>query len=140
MQVLNKDILTIKRGIIVHQVNCKKVMGKGLAREIRREYPQHYFDYLKKEPQLGDIIVTKINPQLFIVGIYGQDNYGYGGCFTNYDAFQKGFLRIRELAEKEKLSIYVPYKIGCGLAGGDWLIIKNILEQVPDCYCCKVNK
>ena len=31
--------------------------------------------------------------------------------------------------KKETLTIGFPYKIGCGLAGGDWNIVYNIIEE-----------
>lgn len=139
MNFLNRDITTIKTGIIVHQVNCQKKMGKGLALQLKNKYFQHYLDFLKKEPILGDIVVSKINPQLYVIGIYGQFDYGYGKCFTDYEAFEEGIIKVIDISKKENLPVYVPYKIGCGLAGGDWDIILNILETIPNCYCCKVN-
>lgn len=37
---------------------------------------------------------------------------------------------VRE--KKEKVAF--PYKIGCGNAGGDWDIVKKLLEQVFEGY------
>jgi len=39
------DILKVKSGFIVHQVNCQKVMGGGLALAIRKKWPIVYERY-----------------------------------------------------------------------------------------------
>ncbi|MEW6977553.1 MULTISPECIES: hypothetical protein [Bacillus] len=36
--------------------------------------------------------------------------------------------------EKNRTSIAIPYGIGCGLAGGDWTIVEDMIEEVlGDC-------
>ena len=32
------------------------------------------------------------------------------------------------------MSIAIPYGIGCGLAGGDWEIVSNIIDDVTNSY------
>jgi hypothetical protein len=34
------------------------------------------------------------------------------------------------MKENEKRSTAIPYKIGCGLAGGDWEVVKGIIVEV----------
>ena len=35
-----KDITTITKGVIMHQVNCKNVMGSGVAKALYTKHPQ----------------------------------------------------------------------------------------------------
>lgn len=138
MTIINGDILEIKKGIIVHQVNCQYKMGAGLAAQIRKKYPNHYNDFINTKPELGNIVITKINKNLFIVGIYGQYYYGKIGTYTDYLALKKGFERVRYLMNKTNLDVFIPYKIGCGLAGGTWDVVKQIIENtIPNCYIVK---
>lgn len=53
MRITIGDILSIHRGIIVHQVNCQRVMGAGLALKIRRKYYRHYLDYMGPSATVG---------------------------------------------------------------------------------------
>lgn len=127
------DILNVKRGIIVHQVNCQGVMGAGLALALRQKYPQMYAAYLKAcalykpEELLGKIQFTKVTDELTVCNFFAQLNFGTGKVQTDYDAFEKC---LKKLAFKTSpdTPIYIPYKIGCGLAGGDWEIIKELLD------------
>lgn len=132
MRCVLGDILNIREGIIVHQVNCRRVMGAGLAKKIRELYPEHYMDFMSMAPALGKVFTTKVEKNLYIAGIYGQDRYGRDGCYTDYDALRRGLKRIRVIAQQLELDVYIPYGIGCGLAGGDWNIVyKMIEEEIP---------
>lgn len=52
MTEINGDILTIptdgRPTVVCHQVNCKGVMGAGLAKQIREKHPEVYEAYKKK--------------------------------------------------------------------------------------------
>lgn len=42
------DILTSTADVICHQVNCKGVMGAGLAKQIKQKYPAVFKLYKKR--------------------------------------------------------------------------------------------
>ena len=140
MDILYKDICDIKNGIIVHQVNCRHVMGAGVALAIRRKYPKHYSDFMSKSATLGDIVVTKINNSLYIVGMYSQLNYGSKVRQTDYEAMKICLDKIIDFRKAHKLVVYMPYGIGCGLAGGDWNIVSEIiLDRLPMTKFCSIE-
>lgn len=130
MTIIDGDILTVSRGIICHQVNCKYVMGAGLAAAIRKKYPLHYEDYIKTDAHLGELVTTQMSDDLYIVGIYGQLRYGRDKRYTDYEALEKGLTAVGVLSSSLGLPVYLPYGIGCGLAGGDWTIVKTIIDKV----------
>jgi len=126
MKTIKGNLLNQKEGIILHQVNCKRVMGAGIAKQIRLLYPQHYIDYLNSPQQLGDIVVTHVSPTLTIVGLFAQDGYGRYKQYTDYNALAQCLIKVAQLNVQP---IYAPYKIGCGLGGGDWNIVKSLFEK-----------
>lgn len=76
------DLMTIKKGIIVHQVNAMDKMGAGIAATIARKFPKHLQDYNKMgyytpnlDDRMGNIVITNMG-ELTIIGIVGQKNYG----------------------------------------------------------------
>lgn len=127
IEEIQGNILDIKRGIIVHQVNCKKVMNAGLAKKIRAKYPSHYYQYLNTDPYLGQVMITRINPVLIILAFYSQDDFGYNKRFTDYDAFDQCLTIAESIHNAYKLPIYFPYKIGCGYGGGDWKVVNSLI-------------
>ena len=68
-----------------------------------------------------------------IVSIFGQVRYGRGRCFTDYQALRKAFQAIRCMATplpaRPLTRVRIPYRLGCGLAGGDWNIVKSIIQE-----------
>lgn len=129
MQVIQGDLLAIKQGIIIHQVNNKHKMGRGLALQIRKAYPQHYQDYMAHSLELGSLVKTRINQKFGIIGLVGQDGYGTDRCYTDYQAFLKALLEIKALHDlKPRVQFYMPEHIGCSLAGGDWQIVSELIE------------
>lgn len=123
--------------VICHQVNCQGVMGSGIAKEIRERFPEVYETFRKqynsKENKLGNIDIVDIcNSKRFVVNMYSQDNYLPRGIrHTDYEAFQSCLMKIKKFFNQKRhdISIGFPYKIGCGLGGGDWNIIKDLIEN-----------
>jgi O-acetyl-ADP-ribose deacetylase (regulator of RNase III) len=136
MNVIQRDLLTIERGIIAHQVNCKGVMGAGLACQIRQRYPQVFTRYKKYCDQgvftLGKIQLIQVSSTpLYVANLAGQDGYGRNDLYTNYLALGECLHKLNLKAKELRLTPYLPYGIGCGLAGGKWSIVSSFIER----YC-----
>jgi len=136
------DLLDSDCDYICHQVNCRGVMGAGIARQIRERWPWVFTSYhaycdrckSRNESLLGNIWGVKIdhdnrNPQ-WVINMFAQEEYGYyGGRFTSYDAFANCLEAMRDRLPRDK-TIAFPKGIGCGLGGGDWNIILRLIETV----------
>lgn len=131
------DIFVDGIGVLIHQANCHHSMQSGIAREIRARYPQAYLadletpkaDYAK----LGTFSIAGLpeNGRLrYIANLYSQYGHQDGDRKTSYDAMYAGLEAIRDDARFAGLDFAVPHKIGCGLAGGDWTVVRAILEAV----------
>ena len=117
--------------IFCHQVNCKGVMGSGIAKQIKETYPEVYRAYREYEPKaLGEIQKVKTHDDRICINMFAQDGYGRDKCYTDYWAFEACLERIAlDLMLKNiKEPVAFPYKIGCGMAGGDWNIVKHIIN------------
>jgi len=140
MIAINKDITTIKKGIICHQVNTKGVMGAGLAKQIRTKFPEVYKAYneLCKRNQgedlLGNLHIVGVEVNLLVANLFGQSHYGGRGVRTNYGALQDALEETVIFGKEHNLPIYVPYNMGCGLAGGSWNTVKDIIKKLEEDY------
>ena len=66
----------------------------------------------------------------FVANIFGQYKYGADRKYTDYKALEKGIKWVHDISQLYSLSsVAIPYKIGCGLAGGDWSIVINIIRE-----------
>lgn len=165
MNIIKKDILTVESGIIFHQVNCKGIMGGGVALALASKYPgleQSYQDYIRKITRsntvsakdssvlLGHIdyfaVINnqKPNDGLYIINVFGQDDISRSKRMTSYDATVEAFENFLRRPPNfyynmTKADVYFPYQMGCGLGGGNWKIYASIIDAYfPKATICQL--
>lgn len=129
------NILDVKDGVIMHGCNAQGVMGSGVALAIKRKYPEVYYDYkeefsLRKGLCLGQVIFTWVNDSdmLCIASAITQEFYGSGKRHFNYAAFINSLQSVLSFCRAYEKDLHFPL-IGCGLAGGDWNIVKELIND-----------
>lgn len=141
IKYINGDVLESGADVILHQVNCMGVMGSGVAKQVREKYPHVYDQYhyrcslFKDDPSclLGQIQSIKVDKNKYVVNLFGQLDYGRAKKrYTEYYALRTGFKHVNFVFSGK--SIAIPYRMGCGLGGGDWdTVYKIICEELTDC-------
>jgi len=136
MQIINGDIFKVaKSGFIMHQVNCRGAMGRGIARAFRDNYPQIFEQYRRtcavvdKSKLLGKFEIVKLRDDLFGINSYSQLDFGTHQKQTNEDLLIRNIRKLAILSKNSGLQAYVPYRIGCALGGGNWSLIEEELEK-----------
>jgi len=137
MKIISGDLikmgLTGDFDVIVHGCNCFHTMGGGIALTIKKVFPSAF--QADKQTEYGDenklgtysdTIINNNGHYLVVLNAYTQYNYGGNGVNVNYDAIEKVFKQIAK--DFNGLRIGYP-KIGCGLAGGDWAIVSDIINK-----------
>jgi len=135
-EYIKGSILDAPQKYIGHGVNCKNVMGSGVARVLFMKYPSikdsyHLFcgNYSDHGYTSGDLlgnIDIVFSDDKIIVNAFTQKFYGRAKKkFVNYDSIYDVFKRMVSHGIKE---IAIP-KIGCGLAGGNWEIVSRIIDD-----------
>ena len=129
------DIFKHDAPCIIHQANCFCRIYSGVAAGIRKYYPEAV--EADDKTIAGDIEKLGKFTSAFgadgkiIYNMYGQYNYGSDKRKTNYEAFFSGLTLVRnDVIVRGITHVSLPYNIGCGLAGGDWRIIENIIHVV----------
>jgi O-acetyl-ADP-ribose deacetylase (regulator of RNase III) len=138
--------------VIVHGCNCFNTMGAGVAGQISRN-PKFSkvveIDKMTKSGdwnKLGNFTYTHIENNsmqqnsLIVVNAYTQYGFGRTGKNLEYCALKSCLHQIAncfgESKEGKLAKIGMP-KIGCGLGGGDWLIVEDIIKQ--EMHFCDVT-
>lgn len=124
---------------IVHCANLWHTMGAGIAAAIAKKYPEA-LEADKETPhgdecKLGGFSVAKTWDDKRVVNLYGQVGIGNDGHpirrNLRYDSFYDALYRFKSRLEKcpsqKSWPIGIPAMIGCGLAGGDWEIVRSII-------------
>ena len=152
VEYIKGDITETELSVIVHGVNCQNVMGSGVAKalftkweEVKWKYhaycehkeiinsnPDEYYEEL-----LGDVDFVCVErdendkTKKTIVNAFTQFDYGYDNKKrVSYWAISNCFKYINDFYSGKKIAI--P-NIGCGLAGGDWDIVKVLIDDAtPD--------
>jgi len=155
---------------IAHSCNTRNIMGGGIAKQIKNRYPQAYEADTKafnieydKDGQyvswLGKFSKAEINSKFlpdnkgYVYNMYTQANIGDGSRQVHYEKFWQALKRVEQdlyamnVAKHEYDGsgppvLGLPYGISCGLAGGNWGIIKAMIEDIfsespIQCYIVK---
>ena len=114
-------------------------MGAGLARQIRDKWPVVFDEYVKvcNPEKLGDFQVVQVAPQLYVANLFGQLSFGRDKRQTNYAAL--GTALFRAMKEHPDATFRVPYGLGCGLAGGNWVTVLNLIEEAANAWNVNVE-
>ena len=127
--------------IIVHICNDIGRWGKGFVlalskrwKEPEKAYRQWYADPAgDNRVELGKIQPVRVENDITIINMIGQKGIyrSKGVPPIRYDAVRMCLMGVCQYASRihdEEVSIHMP-RIGCGLAGGSWPQIEDILNE-----------
>jgi O-acetyl-ADP-ribose deacetylase (regulator of RNase III) len=117
-----------KYDVAVQGCNCFCQMGAGLAKQIKKHFPEAYVADCKTPKgdrrKLGTYTAARLNEKTILVNAYTQFGYGRMGG-TEYGALHACFRAIaRDFPEA---TVLFP-RIGAGLGGGDWAVIARLID------------
>ena len=122
--------------IIVHICNDIGKWGKGFVLAISKKWKEpekFYKESFSKEPKpkLGEVQFVAVSDGIYVANIIGQHGIARKNSNTKpirYDAVEEGLHKVAEKAKQLNASVHMP-RIGCGLAGGTWVKIEEIISQ-----------
>lgn len=129
------DMFASKAQALVNTVNCVGVMGKGVALEFKRRWPENYKAYKRacdlKALRPGSMLVFdrgqlfRDEPPRYIVNFPTKDHWRSKSKMTY---ISKGLdSLIEEIHRLGITSIAMP-PLGCGNGGLDWKEVKPLIE------------
>jgi O-acetyl-ADP-ribose deacetylase (regulator of RNase III) len=127
------DVLESDEKVIAHGCNCSGGFGSGFAKSVAERYPTIREAYLHRHNtrgwKLGDVQNINVGDGSGrnIVNCATQQCYGRPdqGPYVSYPAIREV---IKKLAKSYPGGFAMP-KIGAGLAGGNWDIISEIINE-----------
>jgi len=133
IQLTHGDILKADAEALVNTVNCVGIMGRGIALQFRKAFPECFKEYQalcdRKELQPGKLQVCDLNrfgnPHLVIN--FPTKRHWKGK--SKLEDIEAGLKALVELVRQRHIhSIAVP-PLGCGLGGLDWEEVRPRIEQ-----------
>ena len=147
IKIVNGDLLQSNLPLIAHQTNCLGVMGAGIAKSIKNMWNIVYIQYANFCKNLGysknlllgkcQICITGESPIGFVANLFGEYSFTesvapYENRHTDYDALKESLVYLITFCKSGNITeIGIPYKLGCGLAGGDWEgVVYPMLQEI----------
>lgn len=136
----NGDIFETTAEAIVNTVNCVGIMGRGIALQFKKRYPENFNSYAaackKKEVVPGKMLVFEtgnmVNPR-YIINFPTKRHWRGASRMGDITAGLKAL--ATEITNLQIKSIAIP-PLGCGLGGLDWRLVKaeisNALGIIPN--------
>jgi O-acetyl-ADP-ribose deacetylase (regulator of RNase III) len=121
--------------LILHICNNIGAWGAGFVLALSRRWPEPEREYRAwhasdRDFGLGRIQQVQVEDDIWVVNMVAQ--HGIRSP-TNpkpiqYFELKKCLQRVAGFASKYGVSVHMP-RIGCGLAGGDWKVIEEIIKE-----------
>jgi O-acetyl-ADP-ribose deacetylase (regulator of RNase III) len=130
---LEGDILNAKTQVVVNTVNCEGFMGKGLALQFKKAYPEMFKEYQLKckegEISIGHLHLYKGSPRYWILNFPTKNRWRNK---STLEYIEQGLNTFRKnYGEWGIISIAFP-RLGCQLGGLDWKEVKPLMERYLD--------
>lgn len=134
--VLDMFFKSTENAALLHGANCQKVMGAGIANQIRNKVaPMFYldqYDTRAASQRLGSysaVVVGHVEEKIKIgVNLYTQflpgQNFDKNALVNALRSFRFSI----PPEQRPELTLYLP-KIGCGIGGGDWKEVEPIIKR-----------
>jgi O-acetyl-ADP-ribose deacetylase (regulator of RNase III) len=138
IQYITGNILDSKAQALVNTVNTMGVMGKGIALQFKKAYPNNYKAYQKacknSELKVGNMFVTKdsntVSGEKIVINFPTKTNWKKP---SEYKYIEDGLDNLVEVINKNKInSIAIP-PLGAGNGGLNWQKVKQIIEEKLSC-------
>lgn len=140
MVMKHGDLLKEDVEALVNTVNCVGVMGRGIALQFKKAFPENFSAYAaackKKNVRPGEMFVTETgrltNPR-FLINFPTKRHWRAKSRLEDIQTGLVGLLNV--IRAKGIKSLALP-PLGCGLGGLSWPVVRKEIEaaaaQVPE--------
>ena len=127
------NILFEQTDAIINTVNCVGVMGRGIALQFKKSYPDNFKAYKqacdKGEVQPGKMFIYSLGSLFSPKYIINFPTKRHWKGKSNIKDIQSGLLALKnDIQTLEIKSIAIP-PLGCGLGGLNWQDVKQMIEN-----------
>ncbi|MFG6095046.1 macro domain-containing protein [Leptothoe sp. ISB3NOV94-8A] len=134
------DILKTEADALVNTVNCVGVMGRGIALQFRKAYPENFKAYKKNcdanQVRPGAMFVHDLNslyPPRYIINFPTKRHWKNKSQIEDIQSGLEDLVTV--VRDRQIRSIAIP-PLGCGLGGLNWAQVRELIidafQALPD--------
>jgi len=133
IEITRGDILQAEAEALVNTVNCVGVMGRGIALQFKKEFPNNFTAYKaacdRKELEPGRMLVVNLNQLQFPRFVVNFPTKRHWRGKSRIEDIESGLSAlVDEVRQRGIESIAIP-PLGCGLGGLDWSTVRRMIER-----------
>ena len=122
------DLLGSTAQTLVNPVNCRGVMGKGLAKAFKERWPEMFRQYQeackKGEVRPGSPLLFRDDDRQ-ILSVPTKDDWKMP---STYEMVEAGLKAIRDHYREWGITSIAMPALGCGLGGLEWSKVRPLIE------------
>ena len=123
--------------VICQLVNDRaKKWGGGIAKQAARKYPNAEANFsswialIPPNERLGEVHFSEAERNIYVSSLVAQAGFGSSTKpRIRYHALEKALAKVAGFAKQKNASVHMPH-IGTGAAGGNWHMIKDMIEEI----------
>jgi len=133
IKISKGNIIEAEAEALVNTVNCVGFMGKGIALQFKKAFPENFESYARacraQEVKPGKMLVYEtgnmLNPR-YIINFPTKRHWQASSRLEDIESGLKSL--VDEIRQRGIKSVAVP-PLGCGLGGLDWRIVRPMIEK-----------
>lgn len=130
VEVRAGDLFQSRAQTLVNTVNCVGVMGKGVALEFKRRFPEMYADYVERcrrgEVRLGRPYLYRHTSGRWILNFPTKDHWR---SVARLDDIVRGLKYLLDHYREWGITSLAVPPLGCGQGGLDWKVVGPTLYR-----------
>lgn len=127
--IIDGDLLRAREQVIVNPVNCRGVMGAGLALAFKQRYPKMYRAY-KQQCESGELKIGQLclytESQPWILNFPTKDHYRQPSRLIY---IHQGLEHLISNWQRDGIESIAFPKLGCGKGGLSWDEVGPLMAQ-----------
>ncbi len=130
VKVIIGDMFKSKAQTLVNTVNCVGIMGKGIALEFKKRFPEMYEDYVRrckaKEVRLGEPYLYRSLVPPWILNFPTKDHWR---SVSKLDDIVRGLRYLEEHYREWGITSLAVPPLGCGHGQLEWRVVGPMLYR-----------
>lgn len=120
--------------LILHVCNDIGRWGKGFVVAISKKWKKPEQIYRRNKKDLGLVEVVRVESDIYVINMIAQRGIGrewMTKTYLDYEALKECLKKVNVWIDKKKedYTIHMP-RIGCGLGGGEWGRVEEIIIEI----------